>query len=178
VERARGPGARLERSTCGQIAVESGTGSGSMTHSMARLVGPSGHVYSFDFHAPRVAQAQEEVSRHGMARHVTVACADVYAAGFALPAGVWADGVLLDLPNPWLAVAHAREALKERGRLCSFSPCVEQVSKTCDALRAHGFTDVTTIECLVRHHEINKVAQDVPRCDRTAAPRLQRRWSD
>ena len=32
------------------------------------------------------------------------------------------------------------------GRLASYSPCIEQVQKTCAAMRAAGFTDITTIE--------------------------------
>ena len=59
---------------------------------------------------------------------MTAACRDVCADGFGLEAE--ADAVFLDLPHPWDAVPHAKRALKKSvdTRLCSFSPCVEQVS--------------------------------------------------
>ncbi|CAN8000188.1 unnamed protein product [Ixodes hexagonus] len=43
------------------------------------------------------------------------------------------------------------------GRLCSFSPCVEQVQRTCLALGARGFVDITTWECLERPFEVKQV---------------------
>jgi hypothetical protein len=39
---------------------------------------------------------------------------------------------------------------KSGGRLCSFSPCIEQVQRTCEELKAQGFTEVSTVECLLR----------------------------
>jgi len=39
------------------------------------------------------------------------------------------------------------------GRLCSFSPCIEQVQRTCQRLRMNGFEEINTVECLRRVHE-------------------------
>jgi len=62
-----------------------------------------------------------------------------------------ADAVFLDLPSPWKALSSAKAALKkEGGRICSFSPCIEQVQKTVNEMGQLGFTDMYTIEILRR----------------------------
>ena len=59
--------------------------------------------------------------------HSQVTHADACEDGFALED--CADAVFLDLPKPWLALKHARAAIRRAagGRICSFSPCIEQV---------------------------------------------------
>ncbi|KAG8344559.1 putative tRNA methyltransferase complex subunit [Trypanosoma vivax] len=45
---------------------EAGTGSGSLTHSLARTVAPDGVIYTFDFHRRRCLEALQEFRRNGL----------------------------------------------------------------------------------------------------------------
>ena len=45
--------------------------------------------------------------------------------------------------------------------MCSFSPCIEQVQRSCSVLRDSGFTDVTTLECLQRVLDVRSVSVPV-----------------
>lgn len=68
----------------GSVVIESGTGSGSFSHSIARAVAPNGHLHTFDFHAARSQQAQKEFLDHGLGSLVTATCRDVCVDGFGL----------------------------------------------------------------------------------------------
>ncbi|XP_075227372.1 tRNA methyltransferase 61 [Lycorma delicatula] len=135
----------------GSVVIESGTGSGSLSHALARCVRPNGHVYSYDFHEQRVLIARKEFDNHGLSDIITVEQRDVCQSGFSTDCDGKADAVFLDLPHPWLVVPFAESSMKKSGgRLCSFSPCVEQVQKTCLALHENGFEEISTMECLQR----------------------------
>lgn len=56
----------------GSIVVESGTGSGSLSHSFLRAVKPYGHLHTFDFHEQRCEIARQEFETHGLSDLVTV----------------------------------------------------------------------------------------------------------
>lgn len=56
----------------GSIVVESGTGSGSLSHSFLRSVRPHGHLHTFDFHEQRCEIARGEFKDHGIGDYVTV----------------------------------------------------------------------------------------------------------
>lgn len=100
----------------GSIMIESGTGSGSLSHGILRAVKPHGHLHTFDFHEARTVQAREEFASHGLSEFVTVYHRDVCASGFTEDLNGKADAVFLDLPLPHLAVPHATKALKESGK--------------------------------------------------------------
>eukprot|EP00644_Phytophthora_capsici_P007190 jgi/Phyca11/112772/e_gw1.22.50.1 len=123
----------------GSRVVESGTGSGALTTSFARTVAPHGHVFTFEFNAHRAEIAREEFKRNGLENVITVDCRDACEQGFPVELEGTIDMVFLDLPSPWIAVGHATKMLKQGGFFASYSPCIEQVQKTCDALRSANF---------------------------------------
>ncbi|XP_077253918.1 uncharacterized protein LOC143892891 [Tasmannia lanceolata] len=139
----------------GCLVLESGTGSGSLTTSLARAVAPAGHIYTFDFHEQRAALAREDFERIGLSSLVTVGVRDIQGEGFPDEFCGAADSVFLDLPQPWLAIPSACKMLKPDGVLCSFSPCIEQVQRSCETLKS-DFTDIRTFEVLLRAYEVRE----------------------
>ena len=147
---------------------ESGTGSGSLSHAIARSIAPTGHLYTFDFHQERVLQARAEFSEHGLSGVVTCQCRDVCGTGFEVENAVTA--VFLDLPRPWEAVPHCPSVFTPGyNRLVSFSPCIEQVQKTCAALEGGGFVDVQMHECLSQPLQVCRVQLTEAKLEEEAA---------
>lgn len=146
----------------GCVVCEAGTGSGSLSHALARAIAPNGLLHTFDFHEKRVEVAQNEFNDHGLGKLIKVEQRDVCTDGFGISGE--ADAVFLDLPNPWDAIHHAVKALKPKAagsRLCSFSPCIEQVQRTCKALQDCNFQDIITVECLQRVYDVKKITQSI-----------------
>ncbi len=66
------------------------------------------------------------------------------------------DAVVLDLATPWLVVPHAYASLKPSGTIVSFSPTIDQVVKTVEALEEESFVDVESVECLMRGMQVER----------------------
>ena len=77
-----------------------------------------------------------------------------------VPVDVRASSIFLDLPAPWLALKHLTRAgpLNSRQpiRICTFSPCIEQVQRTVQELREHGWLEIEMVEISAKRIEIRK----------------------
>jgi len=70
-----------------------------------------------------------------------------------------AHAIFLDLPEPWNAIPHAAHTLKPNGRICSYSPCMEQTQRTVLTMKQYGFHSTKTIEVRLREHYVDTDVQ-------------------
>jgi len=134
----------------GSKVVEAGTGAGALTTALAYYVRPRGKVYSYEIRQEFIQNAEKNLEKANLAKYVTIKNGDVTVAIDETNV----DAVILDLATPWLVVPQACSALKGGGAIVSFSPTIDQVIKMVEALKANGFADVQTIECLMRGMQI------------------------
>jgi tRNA (adenine57-N1/adenine58-N1)-methyltransferase len=158
--------------------VESGTGSGAMSHSIMRTIAPHGLLHTFEFNGHRAETARKEFQNNGVSHLVEVHHKDVcgrvgdtaqHPGGFDLP-GQTVDAVFLDLPEPWLAVPHAAYILKANGRIASYSPCVEQTQRTVQSLQKAGFHSIKTMEYRLQEHYVDDVEYEPPPKEKRPRP--------
>jgi tRNA (adenine57-N1/adenine58-N1)-methyltransferase len=138
LETAIGPGSRV---------IELGTGSGALTLVLAKFVAPGGMVYSYDRREDFIENAKKNIERAGYLNNVEFICTDVALQGFK---HTEVDAIFVDVPEPWTIVPKADEALKGGHHLVSWSPNVEQVKRTIEALQAHKFQRIKAKEIIER----------------------------
>ena len=158
------------------VCVESGTGSGGFSHAVVRTLAPHGHLHTFEFHAERAETARREFQSHNLSHLVTVRHADVCEHGFAPLLQRTAHAVVLDLPEPWLAVPHAAFVLKRGGRIACYSPCVEQSQRTIEILQKHGFHSISTMEYRLREYNVDVTRWEAPPCTKRTKHGSKTRW--
>ena len=136
----------------GSLVVEAGTGTGALTTALAHFVKPNGKVYSYEIRGEFIKTAEKNLKRAGLLEFVELKNKDVTAGIDEAEI----DAVILDLATPWLVISHAYAALKPCGTIVSFSPTIDQVVKTVEALKENGFVDIETVECLLRGMQVER----------------------
>ncbi|MGB7867197.1 MAG: tRNA (adenine-N1)-methyltransferase [Mycobacterium sp.] len=123
------PGARV---------LEAGAGSGALTCSLLRAVGPHGRVISYEVRADHAEHARRNVETFfgGVPDNWGLVLNDVAEAGAdAELADGSVDRVVLDMLAPWEVVDTVARVLVAGGVLTVYLATVTQLSKTVEALR-------------------------------------------
>lgn len=138
----------------GAFVVEFGVGSGALTLALLHAVGREGRLISVDNNPKSLEVARRNVARTPWGAWWELREGDCKAG---VPE-TGADAVVIDVPEPWEAVAPALRALRPSGRVASFSPTVNQTERMSLALASAGFVDLKTIELIEREHAIREGA--------------------
>ncbi len=133
------PGARV---------LEVGSGPGALSIALLRAIGPEGRLLTVDIRTDHCKMARNNVRRFiGATPNWILAQTDAYQG---LPIRE-VDRVLIDLPEPWQVLPHAREVVRPGGVLVGYLPTVLQVKELVDALHADPrFACVEVMENMLR----------------------------
>ncbi len=134
------PGARV---------VEAGAGSGALTCSLLRAVGPSGRVRSYERRDEFADQARRNVESFfgGAPPTWDLTVGDLVESLDDEPV----DRVILDMLAPWECVDALAERLVPGGVLLAYVATTTQLARTVETLRVHGgFTEPEATETLLR----------------------------
>lgn len=139
------PGARV---------LEAGVGSGALTLSLLRAVGPTGSVHSVERREEFAANATSNIENYfgGRPENWSLAIGSVQEQEFDHEF----DRVILDMLAPWECVEMAARVLRPGGVFMAYVATTTQLSATAEALKDDGhFTEPESFESMVRgwHHE-------------------------
>lgn len=144
------PGARV---------VEAGVGSGALTCSLLRAVGPTGRVSSYERRPEFADVARANVTQFFGGDHPawSLTLGDL---AVALPeSGERCDRIVLDMLAPWECLPAAAEALVAGGIVCAYVATTTQLSRFVETVRVHGgFTEPQAWESMVRDWHVEGLA--------------------
>ena len=142
------PGARV---------LEAGAGSGALTCTLLRAIGPSGHLTSYERREDFANLARRNVENFfGASPHNwDLRVGDVVEAPSEEPL----DRVVLDMLAPWDCVSAVADVLVPGGVFCAYVTTTTQLAQTVETLRVHtGFTEPEATESLIRAWHVEGLA--------------------
>jgi tRNA (adenine57-N1/adenine58-N1)-methyltransferase len=139
----------------GARVLEAGTGSGSLTIALARAVGPEGRVVSYELRADFHERATRNIEAFmgKVPPWVDLRLGDLSQV---VETEDRFDRGVLDLPEPWAVIGDIRRAMVPGGILCAYLPTTVQVQRLVLALEAAAFTQVETVEVLIRSWHVTE----------------------
>ena len=145
----------------GATVVEAGVGSGALSLSLLRAIGPDGALHSFERRDEFARVARGNVTSFlGAEPHnwtVTVGDLAEQLPTTVEPASV--DRVVLDMLAPWECTDQVAAALTPGGVLTCYIATVTQLSRVAEAIRRTGaFTDPDSSETMVRGWHVEGLA--------------------
>jgi tRNA (adenine57-N1/adenine58-N1)-methyltransferase catalytic subunit len=145
----------------GATVVEAGVGSGALTLSLLRAIGPQGRLLSFERREEFSDVARGNVGaffgEEPANWQLTIGDLTDALPQVTTPASV--DRVVLDMLAPWECLDAVAEALVPGGVVVCYVATVTQLSRVAEAIRATGlFTDPDSSETMVRGWHVEGLA--------------------
>jgi len=137
----------------GDVVVEAGLGSGSLTTALLNAVKPSGKVISVEIREDFADKGRRNIGRTGSQDLWELKIGDIRNAEL----GLTADAVVLDMPDPWEAIVNVKRFLRCGGRLCAYVPNTNQLELVVKKMRAEGFVEVRALENIQRMMEVHEM---------------------
>lgn len=144
----------------GATVVEAGAGSGALSCSLLRAIGPNGRLLSFERREEFRDVALRNVTQFFGGEHPawTLTLGDLADELPQVEAGS-VDRVVLDMLAPWECVEAVAHALAPGGMVIGYVATTTQLSRFTETLRAHGeFTEPQPWETLVREWHVEGLA--------------------
>ena len=130
----------------GAQVFESGVGSGALSMTMLRAgANITGYEIREDFAERAKKNVKDALGERALDRY-DVLIRDAYE-------GIEEkdfDRMVLDLPEPWNVVPHAKTALRSGGIILAYTPSIVQAVKFKEALEGNGFALIETMEVMNR----------------------------
>ncbi|MBK4138719.1 SAM-dependent methyltransferase [Corynebacterium macginleyi] len=144
----------------GARVLEAGAGSGALSMSLLRAVGPAGHVYSYEIREDHLEYAVDNVEEYFGSRPEWWSprlgdLGDVTVEDLGGPV----DRIILDMLEPWEHLETVRDLLIPGGVFMTYVATVPQLMKVMEGIRElQCFTEPKAWESLLREWKVEGLA--------------------
>jgi tRNA (adenine57-N1/adenine58-N1)-methyltransferase len=131
--------------------VDAGTGSAFLSIFLANYIRP-GKVVTYENEKRFVKTARQNIKDSGLSKFIVMRQKDITRG--IMEKNV--DLITLDMKDSEKVVRHACRALSPGGYLVVYSPYIEQVTKVVKEMERKGFSNIKTVENIVREWQVEK----------------------